>query len=477
MNLRKDAAKGVAWTSIGTLGSGVLNLFVTIILARILTPKDFGIIELLVVFAGISDIIVDSGFSQAIIRDRYCSNKDLSSVFWFNFGIGFFLYTLLFFSSPHIAAFYDAPIMENLSRIVFLTIVFNSLSVVHNAKFSRELNFQPYSIACICAIIISGTIAVFLAKSGWGIWALAVNLAGFSFLRMSILWLFSSWYPHFVFSLSSIRKYFKFSVNLLIQGLLDKIVTNLESLIIGKIYTKKQLGFFSQGRKLDSYVTQASTNIVVKVSYPLLAKVQDDPQRLKEGYRTIVGVTMCAIAPIMMIMFCGAKYIMNGVFGSQWLPAAPYLRLWAICGLSLIIYSIFSNIFLVKGRSKLLLKCSIAKQVLRIAAIVALVHISIMHMMYGIVVVTLITGLIYIYFGGKLINYPLKDFFCDISGSLFGIILSGTISYLATPLLTANEGILGLCILVVIASLLYISILLLIKNKYFKILTSFITKR
>ena len=476
MGLKNLAVKGVAWTSIGTIGSGLLNLLVTIILARLLTPHDFGIIELLVIFSSLSDIIVDSGFSQAVIKDNDATDTDLSSVFWLNLSIAIVLYLILFFASPFIARFYDAPIMENLSKVVFLTIVFNSLSVIQNANLSRKLAFRPFALASIISIVISGSIAIYLAMQGYGVWALAFNLVGFSFFRMSMLWLLSGWHPKFKFSQVSVKRYFSFGVNLLIQGLLDKLVTNLESLIIGKIYTKQQLGYFSQGRKLDSYVTQATNNVVLKVSYPVLSKIKNNETHLKEGYRTIVGVTMCCISPIMAIMFCGAEYIMNGVFGVQWLPATPYLRLWSICGWCLVVYSIFINIFLVKGKSKQLLHCSIAKQVMRILVIICLVRISIMHMMLGIVAVTLLTGLIYIIFGGKLIDYSLGEFFKDISITFISVVIAGLSAFIITPMIIASNGICALIVLAMILSLVYLLLLLLFKSPYLQTIFSIIKK-
>lgn len=476
MGLKNQAVKGVAWTSVGTMGSGLLNLVVTIVLARLLTPHDFGVIELLVIFSSLSDIIVDSGFSQAVIKDNDATDKDLSSVFWLNLFIAIVIYGILFFVSPVIARFYDTPIMEKLSKFVFLTIIFNSLSVIQNANLSRRLSFRPYALASIIGIILAGSTAVILAYHGFGVWALAVDLVAFSFFRMCILWLLSGWQPKFIFSLDSVKRYFSFGVNLLIQGLLDKLVTNMESLIIGKIYTKQQLGYFSQGRKLDSYVTQATNSVVLKVSYPVLSKIKDEPSRLKEGYRTIVGVTMCCISPIMAIMFCGSKFIMNGVFGSQWLPAAPYLRLWSICGWCLILYSIFINIFLVKGKSKQLLRCSIAKQVLRSLVIICLVRISIMHMMWGIVGVTMVTGLIYIYFGGRLIHYSLMDFFKDIFQALVSVIIAGAFSIFVTKLITESDGIVALIILSVVLAMVYVGLLFAFKSPYLKTILSIIKK-
>lgn len=476
MSLKRQAVKGITWTSIGTLGPALFNLLITIVLARLLTPSDFGIIELLIIFSTISDIIVDSGFSQAIIRDENATTQDLSSVFWLNLCVAFIIYGILFLSSPYIAKFYDTPIMETLSKVLFLIIIFNSLSIVQNANLSRKLLFQPYALASIYAVIISGTLAIYIAYSGYGVWALCINLTALSFFRMLFIWILSKWVPCFSFSIKSIRKYFSFGVNLLIQGLLDRIVTNLESLVIGKIYTKQQLGYFSQGRKLDSYVTQSANNIISKVTYPVLSKVKEDDIKLRENYRTIVRAVICVMSPIMCVLFFGAEMIMNGIFGHQWIQASQYLRLWSVCGWCLILYSIFINIFLVKGRSKQLLYCSIAKQILRITCVIIFARISILSLMYGLVVSTLISSLIYIYWGGRLISYSFINLLQDVALLFIFSVTSGIIADFFIKLIGLSNDIPSLILLTTILIVTYLSFLLMIKDKTLYLIISILKR-
>ena len=465
MGLKQQAIKGIAWTSVGTIGYGGLNLVVTIVLARLLSPNDFGIIELLVVFSSISDIIVDSGFSQALIRDGKASDKDLSSVFFLNIGVALVIYGLLFFASPSITRFYDTPILLNLSRFVFLTILFNSMSVIQNANLSRNLNFRPYAIASVAGVIVAGSTAVCLAHIGWGVWALAVNLVLFSFIRMSMLWILGGWRPSFVFCLDSVKRYLPFGINLMLQGLADKVVTNLESLIIGKIYLKSDLGHFSQGRKLDSYVVQTSTSVIQKVTYPLLSKINTDENRLKDGYRKVLGITMMFIVLMVVIMFCGAEHIMAGVFGKQWLPAAEYLKLWSLCGFCVAFYSVFINIFLVRGRSALLLRCSLAKQSLRIVAIALLARVGIRQMMYGIVAVSFLSAFIYSCLGGRLIGYRFIEIARDLMPFVTGGSLAGVAAIFITPLICTSTGIVALAVMCSIISVAYLLALFAMREK------------
>lgn len=432
MGLRDKAVKGVAWSGVGTIGSGVLNFILTMVLARILTPSDYGLLELIAIFTILSEVFIDSGFSQAVIKDNEATNEDFSSVFFFNMAIAVVLYIVLFFAAPLIADFYHEPKLINLSRFVFLTIIFYSASIIQNAIFTRDLKFKPQAIAAVVAIIISGVISVVLAVKGYGVWALACNLVLFSFLKTIFLWVLSSWRPIFKVSKNSISKYFKFGVNLLLQGLLDKFVSNLESIMIGRVYSKTDLGYFSQARKLDSYITRTTTKVIQQVSYPVLAKVknsEDDNLALKRGYKRVLGISMFALIPMMFFTAASADNFLYCVFGSQWGQSVPYLRLWCACGLMVSFYSIFLNIFLVKNKTRNLLRLSFIRQILRLIVIFALIRISVMALMWGIVVTTFIATILYSYSGGKLIDYKLTEVFFDLLPSLIPALLGAVVIY------------------------------------------------
>ena len=427
MSLRDRAVHGVIWTGIGTIGAGVLNFVLTMILARVLSPSDYGLLELLVIFTVLSECFIDSGFSQAVIRDQHASQTDLSSVFFFNLIIAIFLYVVLFIVAPLIANFYHEPQLINLSRFVFLVIIFHSLSIIQNANFSRNLQFRPQAIASISAIIIAGVIAGIMAFRGYGVWSLAINMVLYAFLKMLFFWLLSSWRPSLSFSIDSIKKYFKFGSNLLIQGLFDRFVTNMESLMIGRVYTKTSLGYFSQARKLDSYIAQTSNSVIQKVTYPILAKLGDNEESLKQGYRRVLGITMFIIVPLLFFVIASAPNMLYVFFGPQWEQSIPYLRLWSICGLLVSFHSIFINIFLVRGKTKQLLNLSLLKQLIRILIVFSLINIGIMALMWGIVGASVFSAIIYCFYGGKLIQYRLVEVTKDMLPTFLTALLSATI--------------------------------------------------
>jgi len=430
MSLRDSAIKGVVWTGIGTVGAGLLNFILTMILARVLTPSDYGLLELLAIFTVLSECFIDSGFSQAVIRDQHATQTDLSSVFFFNLTISLVLYIGLFFAAPLIADFYHEPSLVWLSRFVFLVIIFHSCSIIQNAIFSRNLQFRPQAMAAIISIILAGSTAGIMAFNGFGVWALATNMVLFAFLKMLFYWIFSSWRPLFKVSFQSIQKYFKFGVNLLIQGVVDKFVSNLESLMIGRVYTKADLGYFSQARKLDSYITQTSSSVIQKVTYPILAKLGDDVSQLKNGYKRVLGITMFVMTPMLLFTMASANNMLFVFFGPQWEASVPFLRLWSICGLLVVFHSIFINIFLVTDNTKKLLRIAMIKQALRLIAIFLLIKISVLALMYGIVGVSVLTALLYCHFGGRLIGYGVREVVKDISLILIAALVGAIIVFI-----------------------------------------------
>jgi O-antigen/teichoic acid export membrane protein len=265
MSLKQKTVSGFIWTAAGMLGNGVVSFLVTMILARILLPYDFALVALLSIFLTISNVIVDSGFSQAIIRDDNPTETDLSSVFYFNIVLSFILYLVLFFAAPAISNYFAAPELVVLSRVVFLVIIFNSFTIIQNATLNRDLNFPLVNKASVIGTFLAGIISVIMAFTGFGVWALVANMILLPFFRAVFLWLYSNWRPKRTFSILSVKRYFAFGGFLMVQGIIDAISTNLVSLIIGRVYTKNDLGYFSQGRRLDGYIVAPFNSIVQKV--------------------------------------------------------------------------------------------------------------------------------------------------------------------------------------------------------------------
>jgi O-antigen/teichoic acid export membrane protein len=481
MSLKRKAVAGVIWNSIGTIGAGCLHFGLIMILARMLTPSDFGRIELLVIFTVISQSFIDGGFSQALIRDRNTTQKDLSTIFFLNLFIALFIYVILFFLAPHISHFYEDSSLIKLSRFVFTVIIFYSLSIVQNAIYSKKLEFKPIAIVNILSLIISGSVSVWMAYNGYTVWALAVSLVLLSFSKMILFWALSSWVPTFVFSFNSVKKYFKFGSYLLLNTVLDKIVSNLESLFIGRVYSKADLGYFSQARKINGFLIQTPSGIVQKVAYPTMSSIQHEKGKLKRSNRKLLQVNVFITMPMSFFIFAMPESIIYSLFGSQWIVAAPYLQLWIIIGFLVGFYTIFINIFLVFGKSKELLKIGLLRQTLRIISVLVLSRISIMAILYGVLVVTMVSVCIYVNTGRKLIGYEISEIIHDLAPIFVISFMSVLVVYILDEIYLSSQSVMNLILQSSLMVLVYITIMVLTKNMAYRVVKdtflSFIGKK
>lgn len=425
-DLKSKTLKGVLWNSFGTIGAGITSFLVTIVLARLLSPSHFGVLELMMVFVYIADTIVDSGFSQVLIADKNAGSSDYTSVFYVNLIIAVLVYLILFFIAPALSRYFLIPDFHRYSRVVFIAVILNSFTLIQNTVFAKEMRFRELSIVTFIATMIAGGIAIYLAYAGLGIWALVANYVLIAFFKAIFLWFRSKWFPRGFVALSSVRKYFKSGSNLLAQGIADKIVTNLESFLIGKHYHSDTLGFFSQARKINAYSTQTLVSIVQRVTFPALSTIDSDEQLLS-AYRKVLRLTMFIVVPLSSFLIVVAPSFISVLLGEKWMETVPFLQLWSICSLLVAFYSIFVNIFLVKNETKRLLRLSLIRQTIRVLAIITLVRFNIYLLIIGLVLVTLFSAIQYCIEGGRLISYTPRKIVED----LFAIVLSSLGSSMA----------------------------------------------
>lgn len=463
-SFKKESLKGLFWLSIGKIGTGVSSFVVTMALARLLAPEDFGLIELLMIFIAISNVFIDSGFSQAIIRDQNPSQTDLSSVFFVNLCVAASLYVLLFFGAIYIAAFFNTPQLVNLSRITFLVIIFNSFVIVQNATLTNQLNFKAISQANIIGMFGAGIVTFTLAFSNMGVWAITANIVLQPMLKAIALWYYSTWRPSFIININSIKKYFSFGGFLVLQGLMDAIVTNISSLFIGKFYTKVELGYYSQGRKLDGYITSPFFSIIQQVTYPITAKISNEKERYREANRMMIQLLFFVFTPLSLFICTLGDFITVILFGEKWSPSGIFLSISAISGMFYPIQILSENIIKVKGESRKLFYLSSVKQVIRIGTILFLVNINVIVLACGFTASGIVGGLLYTVFAFKLIEYKWITFFIDQWKTLLASVLSLCI-IVAVSSLFCDYNLLNLICLVFIQFASYVVISMCLKNR------------
>jgi O-antigen/teichoic acid export membrane protein len=430
LNLRKKTIAGVLWNSFEAFGGKLVQIVMTIFLARILVPEDFGVVGLLIIFTELSKVVLDSGFSQALIRKHDVTESDFTSVFYFNIFVGTLCYVILYFLSPLISDFYDFSELTNISRVVFITIFINSFGVVQNAKIVKEVNFKVLANRTIIANILSGFVAIILAYGGYGVWALVWQMVLSSLLRVVLLWIYSNWLPSHSFEFDVIRKLFIFSRNLLVSGIFDVMASNIQTLLIGKFYTNADLGFYSQARQLSSIPSQTLTSVIKNVTYPALSLIQDDVEQLKQAYRKIIRISMFTVFPLMLGLMAVANNLIPFVLSEKWVPSVPYFELLCLVGAIFPLYSINQNIFLVRGNSRLLLNISVAKRVISLSIIAITIKHSVIALVFGHLFATSLNTIIGMYYSGREISYPLAEQAKDIAGIVVISFFMASVVYL-----------------------------------------------
>lgn len=430
MSLKEEAVSGVIWSAIERFSCLFIQLLSTFIIARILSPSDFGLLGMLAIFTALGQTLLDSGFGQALIRKEDANDVDYSSVFYLNVVIGFCIYGVLYYLSSHIAAFYSIPDLEILSKIAFLVLPINALGLIQYTLLVKHVNFKSLSRISILAAFISGTLGIITAYYWKNVWALVLQNLLMYGCRTILFWILGSWRPIKTFSIKSIKEMLPFSLNLLFTGIISNIFNNLYSLVIGKVYNAVELGYYSQAERIQKIPSNSITEVVQRVSYPILAKIQNDKRNLKEGYRKIIRVVLFTIVPIMLILIGISEDLFDVLLTEKWKIAAKYFQILCVIGILYPLHSINLNILSVRGNSKLILLLEIIRKILLVCFLIFFSHFDIIYFIYSQVLYSVIVLFLNLYFCGREINYTLYQQIGDIlpvlmvGASGFSVIIS-----------------------------------------------------
>lgn len=414
-SLKSKTVKGVFWSSIERFSVQGVQFIIQIIIARILLPSDYGLIGMLAIFMAVSQSLIDSGFSNALIRKQNCTNTDYSTVFYFNIVVGIVLYGILYFSAPLIANFYKTPELVLITRVVGITLFINSLTVVQRAILTKRIDFKTQTKASLTAAIISGVIAIIMAYSHYGVWALVIQTIINGFLTALLLWIFSKWAPHKTFSWNSFKEMFSFGSKLLISGLLDTVYRNLFTLVIGKQFNKTELGYYTRADQFAQFPSSNLTGIFGRVTYPILSTLQDDDERLKDVYRKYLRLSAFGIFPLMTGLAALASPLILLLLTEKWSGVIILLQIVCFSYMWYPIHAINLNLLQVKGRSDLFLKLEIIKKGIGILMLFITVPLGVEAMCIGSIITSFIALIINTHYTGKLIHIgfikQMKDLF------------------------------------------------------------------
>ena len=404
-SLKEKTVKGVMWSSIDRFSTQGIQFVFSILIARQLLPSDYGVVAMLGIFLAVSQTFIDSGFGTALIRKIDRTDTDFSTVFYFNIVVAAFFYLILWFAAPYIAAFYEIPLLEDVTRVVALTLIFSSLSGVQNAKLSIAIDFKTRAKISVSVTLLTGAIGLWMAYNGYGVWALVVQSVFASLLGTVLLWCLVRWIPKRTFSWQSFREMFSFGSKLLASALLDTIYNNMYTLIIGKFFSSATLGLYSRASSLARYPSSNITGVLQGVTFPVLSSIQNEPERLAGAYKRFLRLSAFVIFPSMIGLAAVADPLIRLVLTDKWEGCIYLLQIVCFSMMWYPIHAINLNLLQVKGRSDFFLKVEIIKKIQGVLILFITVPMGIVAMCYGSVVSSLLCLIYNTYYTQKLIGY------------------------------------------------------------------------
>lgn len=430
MELKEKASEGFKWSILIQGSTQVVNFVVSVVLARILMPSDFGLIGMVVIFIVVGKVMMDSGLASSLIRSNDLQEDDYSTVFITNFIVSLVIYFLLYIVAPTIASFFEQALLLNILRVYGIVIIIGALSTIQSVRLNKVLDFKMQYKLQLPSLIISGIVAIIMAVKGYGVWALIGKEIIYSFLVTVMLWLFSEWKPRMIFSFTKLKIHFSYGLNLLFTGVFTAFFNNLYQIAIGKFFSAAQLGFFTRAKSLGEMPSGFIFNAVNRVMFPLLSLVNKDDERLKKIYREIVQIISYILFPILVCMAILAKPLFLLLLTSKWLDAVPYFQILVIALLFSPLQQYMLNICKVKGRSNLVLWLSLFQYALTAVGLLSTFWFGIMGLLWSIVVVAIVSTLVTGAYAGRLINYSVKEQIDDVFLALIFSGVSGLIVYL-----------------------------------------------
>lgn len=425
----KNVVNNFIWRFAERCGAQAVTLIVSIVLARILAPGDFGTVSLVMVFTTIMQVFVDSGLGTALIQKKDADDLDFSSVFYFNFAVCLILYAVMFMAAPLIAGFYNDTSLTSIIRVISLTIIISGVKGIQQSYVSRNMLFKRFFFATLGGTIFSACLGIGMAYAGCGVWSIVAQQLSNTAIDTLILLITVKWRPKKMFSWKCLKGLLSYGWKLLISSLLDTVYNNLRNLIIGKIYTSADLAYYNQGDKFPKVIVTNINASIDSVLLPSMAGEQDHCDRVKSMTRRAIKTSTYIMAPLMMgLMFC-AEPVVKLLLTDKWLPCVPYLRIFCFTYMFWPIHTANLNAIKAMGRSDLFLKLEIVKKIMGLMLLLLTMKISVMAMAYSLIVSGICSQVINSWPNWKLLDYNYFEQLRDILPSIVIALLMGIIVY------------------------------------------------
>lgn len=436
--IKEKTINGFIWSFLDSIFGTIIQFIISLILARILDPKDFGTYGILFIFISLTQVFVDSGFSHALIRKKKCSNQDYNTVYTTNLIIAFFGSMVLLIIAKPLAKYFNEHIIEQTMYVLSFSVIISAFGKIQQTIYTKQLDFKKLTKISAIANSFAGFMAIVFALNGFGIWSLIILYLIKTIMETSLLWFYSSWKPKLKFYKKSFIELFEFGYKLLISSLLDAVYHNSYYFIIGKYFSVKELGFYNRADKFQKLISQNISSTISKVAYPSFSNLENKTQ-LKIAYQKTITHTTYITFILLFGLLAVSKPMILLLIGKKWLPTVPYLQLLIFVGMLYPIHAINLSLLNVLGRSDLYLKLEIIKKIIAVPVIIIGVFYGIKIMIIGMIFNSIIAYFLNSYWTGKFINYTFTEQLLDILPSfIYGLILAILVYYLAFILPFSN---------------------------------------
>lgn len=413
---------GVVWASIQRFGTMIISFVTNIVLARLLTPGDFGTIGMLLLFLAIANTFVDSGFGSALIQKKDATQTDFSTVFYINLVLSIAIYAVLFFGAPWVANFYDVDMLNPLLRVQGLVLILNGFCIVQTALLRKKMDFRKLSISNLVGNAVGSVVGILAALNGYGVWSLVIRALTVSFVTSILLWVAGNWKPLWVFSSQSFKELFGFGGFMLLSSLLYALTNNIQTLVIGKLFKPADLGNVTQARQLRNVATDSVSSVISQVLYPEFANNQKEENILTQKLNLSVSVISFMSVGLMVLCILTAKPLILLLYGEKWVDCIPYFQILCIAGSFIALQDVNVNLVAAKGKSKMLFYCNVLKMILYILMLIVGAK---LYGLYGLVIAnSLYTMIAYLVFSILATHYLKENVFFQYKRLMQPIVIS-----------------------------------------------------
>ena len=433
-NIKHKTISGMIWTSIGKFGTMGLNFIANLILARLLMPSDYGTIGMLQIFINVSSVFATAGFGMALVQKKNPTHIDYTSVFYWNLIASIIFYFVLFFSGPAISRFYKMPELTSVLRVQSLALIIHAFYVVQSSQLQKQLRFKELSIRTIIATLSGTIVGVVMAFCGYGVWSLVYSHLVSVLVSVLLLWKMSTWRPSWEFSWRSLKELFSFGGLMALSSLVETVYKNIQGLVIGKWFSPSDLGYYTQAKKMETIPTDALSQVVNQVSFPVFSSLQDDKSRLLLGVRKNITSITYINFPVMFLLIVIAKPIVTILYGIKWIESVPYLQILCLAGAIYTMNTINTNVIKSLGKSNIYFIIQLVKRLLGIAFIFISMRWGVFGLMWAITAYSYVALIINSVVNKKLINYGLLDQIKDIGKNIFVTVVSACSTYILSYL-------------------------------------------